>query len=77
MNYFRFWLFNLSGAVCWVGLFLFAGYWFGNRPFIKRNFSLVILGIIVVSVLPLIYEWYKARKEARAEKADLPSEASL
>ena len=74
MNYFRFWFFNLSGAVCWVGLFLFGGYVFGNWPPIKRNFSLVIVGIIFVSVLPLIYEWYKARKVADSEKSEVPSE---
>lgn len=74
MNYYRFWLFNLGGAICWVGLFLIGGYVFGNMPIVKRNFSLVILGIIVVSVLPLIYEWYKARKDARPEKLDVSSD---
>jgi len=74
MHYLRFWFFNLSGAVCWVGVFLIAGYWFGNWPIIKENFSLVILGIIFVSVLPLIYEWYKARKDVRSGKPEVPSE---
>lgn len=74
MNYFRFWLFNVSGAICWVGLFLPGGYVFGNMPVIKRNFSLVILGIIVVSLLPLIYEWLKARKGTRPEEPEVPSE---
>jgi membrane-associated protein len=69
MNYSRFWLFNISGAICWVGLFLLGGYFFGNVPVVKRNFSLVILGIIVVSVLPVVFEWYKAVKESR-EQAD-------
>jgi len=75
MNYFRFWLFNFSGAVCWVGLFLVGGFLFGNMPVIKRNFSLVILGIIVVSVLPLIYEWYKARKESLGKPGDETTKA--
>lgn len=65
MNKSRFWMFNVTGAICWVGLFLTAGFFFGNMPIIKRNFSLVILGIIIVSALPVVYEWYKARKEAR------------
>ena len=65
MDKMRFWMFNVTGALCWVGLFLTAGFFFGNMPIIKRNFSLVILGIIIVSALPVVYEWYKARKEAR------------
>lgn len=65
MNYSRFWMFNLTGALTWVGLFLFGGYWFGNLPVIKRNFSLVIFGIIFVSVLPIAVEWIKARREQR------------
>jgi len=71
MNRMRFWMFNVSGAICWVGLFLTAGFYFGNMPVIKRNFSLVILGIIVVSVLPVIYEWYKARKEAARKEPEV------
>lgn len=63
MNTLRFWMFNVSGAVCWVGLFLVGGYMFGNVPVVKRNFHLVILGIIGVSVLPVIFEWYRARRE--------------
>ncbi len=68
----RFWMFNISGAICWVGLFLTAGYFFGNMPAVKKNFSVVILGIIVVSVLPVIYEWYKARKESAATPSESP-----
>ncbi len=69
MDKLRFWMFNVSGAICWVGLFLTAGFFFGNMPIIKRNFSLVILGIIIVSALPVLFEWMKARKEALAEKS--------
>ncbi len=64
MNTFRFWTWNVSGAIVWVGLFLFAGYSFGNVPVIKRNFTLVIFGIIGVSILPIIIEWYRARRSA-------------
>lgn len=71
MNRMRFWMFNVSGAICWVGLFLTAGFYFGNMPVIKRNFSLVILGIIIVSVLPVLYEWYEAGKEAATEKSEV------
>ncbi|MBL8818330.1 MAG: DedA family protein [Planctomyces sp.] len=64
MNHMRFWMFNISGGICWVVMFLLAGYWFGNLPIVKRYFHLVIVGIVVVSVIPVVIEWYKARKEA-------------
>jgi membrane-associated protein len=64
MSYRRFFLYNVAGAVVWVGLFLAAGYLFGNLPFVKRNFSKVILAIIVVSVLPIVWEWWKHRRES-------------
>ena len=57
-------------AICWVGIFLTAGYFFGGWKPIKENFSLVTLGIIVVSVLPVIYEWYKAKQEAAQQKPE-------
>lgn len=62
MNLLRFWLFNISGGICWVVGFLFAGYYFGNIPAVKRNFEFVILGIVVVSLLPVAVEWYRSRK---------------
>jgi membrane-associated protein len=61
MNLLRFWFFNISGGICWVVGFLLAGYFFGNIPAVKRNFEFVILGIIVVSLLPVIIEWYRSR----------------
>lgn len=54
MNYSKFISYNLFGGVIWVGLFTFAGYFFGNVPFVKHNFSLVILVIIVLSLLPML-----------------------
>lgn len=62
MNYSRFGLFNVSGAILWVVLFCAAGYWFGNIPVVRKNFTLVILAIIVVSVLPAVIEALRARK---------------
>ena len=56
MRYRRFFLFNLIGAVLWVGLLLPVGYAFGNLPVIKRNFSIVIFAIIGISVLPAVIE---------------------
>ena len=62
MNYRRFMFFNVIGAALWVGLILPAGWFFGNIPIVKSNFELVVIGIIVVSVLPMVYEIWKARR---------------
>ena len=69
MQYRRFALFNVTGGIAWVVLFVAAGNLFGNAPFVKDNFHYVILGIIVVSVLPAVFEWWRARREARQESA--------
>lgn len=66
MDYGRFAFYNVVGGVVWVALFLMAGYWFGSIPVIKDNFHWVILAILVVSVLPIAYEWWKARSERKA-----------
>jgi len=65
MNYAKFFLYNVTGAVVWVGLFLGAGYFFGALPFVQKNMKVVILGIIIVSVLPIAWEFFKARSESR------------
>lgn len=64
MTYARFAAFNVIGALVWISSFLTLGYFFGNLPQVKKNFTLVILGIIVVSCIPIAVEWWKARKEA-------------
>ena len=69
MNYARFWMFNVSGAIVWVGLFLFAGYKFGQYPFVKKNFSLVMLVIIFLSILPIAFEWWRDRRETKTAEA--------
>ena len=66
MNFGRFWLFNIVGGAVWVSLFLVAGFWFGNIELVKNNFIFVTLGIIAVSVIPIAYEWMKAKKAQRA-----------
>ncbi|MEW6239244.1 MAG: DedA family protein [Chloroflexota bacterium] len=70
MSYGFFFRWNVIGGITWVALFTFAGYFFGNIPFIKRNFEFVIIAIILVSVLPMVYEWLKARREGRRAKAE-------
>jgi membrane-associated protein len=61
MSYPAFAFYNMSGAVLWVGLCLGAGYVFGNVPVVKENFSLVALGIVAVSLLPMVIEYVKYR----------------
>jgi membrane-associated protein len=56
MDYWRFLLFNVAGALLWVASLTYAGYFFGNLPVVKNNLSLVILGIIVLSISPGIVE---------------------
>ena len=65
MPYRRFLSFNVGGAVLWVGLLAYAGYLFGNLPVIRNNLTLVILGIIFVSLLPGIAEFLRARRAPR------------
>lgn len=62
MSYRNFISFNVIGGIVWVSLFLLSGFYFGNLPQVKHNFSLVIMGIILVSVLPMIVEVIKSKK---------------
>jgi membrane-associated protein len=62
MTYRRYFAFDFLGAVLWVFSLTLAGYWFGNLPVVKNNLSLVIVGIIVVSVLPVAIGWLKERR---------------
>ena len=63
MNYFRFLLYNIVGGLVWVTLFVFGGYFFGNIPFVKNNFTVVLLIIIFVSFLPGVWEYWKAKRK--------------
>lgn len=70
MSYGYFITYNFVGGITWVALFTFAGYFFGNIPFVRHNFEFVIVAIILVSVLPMFFEWFKARRQARLEKQE-------
>jgi membrane-associated protein len=59
MNYTRFIIYNVTGAIVWVAGFIYVGYFFGNLPWVKDNFSLVIMGIIIVSVIPIVVEYVR------------------
>jgi membrane-associated protein len=62
MTYTSFAFFNVTGAVAWVALCVGAGYVFGNVPIVKDNFTLVALGIVAVSLLPMVIEYLRHRK---------------
>lgn len=62
MHYGSFISYNLIGGLLWVSLFLGTGYFFGNIPFVKENFELVAVGIILVSVVPIVMEAVKAKR---------------
>ncbi len=66
MSYPRFLTYNVVGAVLWVGLFVLGGYFFGNIPTVRDNFTLVILAIIALSVLPIVVEAVRARRSRPA-----------
>jgi membrane-associated protein len=65
MTYGYFATYNIVGGAVWVTLFTLLGYFFGNLSFVKQNFELVIVAIILISVVPMFVEWWKARREAQ------------
>jgi membrane-associated protein len=66
MSYPKFLTYNVVGAVLWVGLFVLGGYFFGNIPTVRENFTLAILAIIALSVLPIVFEALRARRSRPA-----------
>ena len=55
-------LYNVAGALAWVGICVGAGYLFGNVPIVKENFSMVAIGIVIVSILPMVVEYLRYRR---------------
>ena len=62
MTYGKFITFNVIGALMWVPLFTLMGYFFGNLPFVQENFEYVVIAIIIISVLPAVFEFLKERR---------------
>ena len=65
MSYWKFIVYNIIGGIAWIGTFVFGGYYFGNLQAVKRNFTLVILAIIFVSILPGIIEFIRHRMKKK------------
>jgi membrane-associated protein len=70
MTYWRFITYNIVGGIGWVAICLFAGYLFGNIPIVKENFSIVILAIVFISVLPGVIEFGRHRIRFRKAAAE-------
>jgi len=66
MSYPHFLFYNVMGALLWVGLFIFGGFYFGNLMVVKDNFFLVVLGIIFISLLPGFYEFFSQKRKKSA-----------
>ncbi|MDP2752172.1 MAG: DedA family protein [Rhodocyclaceae bacterium] len=62
MTYPRYFMFDLAGAFLWVFSLTLAGYWFGNLPVVRGNLSFVILGIVALSILPMVIAWWRQRR---------------
>jgi len=60
-------MYNVAGGVAWVGTLCYAGYFFGNIPWIRGNLTAIIVGIVIVSLLPLAYAFLKSRMRGRSE----------
>jgi membrane-associated protein len=68
MSYGFFFRWNVIGGLAWVATFTLLGYFFGNIPFVQKNFELVIIAIVVISVIPAVVETVKARNESKKSK---------
>ena len=75
MSYPKFLLYNIVGGIAWVLSFVYAGFYFGNIPIVKRNFTLVILAIIILSMLPGVIEYLRHRAENKRNQEAKKQEA--
>lgn len=77
MTYWHFAAYNVIGAVLWVASLMSLGYAFGQTALVKNNFELVIVGIIVISVLPAVFEFVRARMKAKKQAAAMEAPATV
>lgn len=69
MSYWKFITYNVVGGIGWVMLFVFGGYFFGNIPVVRKNFSFVIIAIVIISTIPLVLEFFRHRRQARQHRS--------
>ncbi|MEW6654468.1 MAG: VTT domain-containing protein, partial [Bacteroidota bacterium] len=72
MTYGKFISYNVIGGIVWVALFVYGGFFFGNLPFVKENYSIVIIAIILISILPGIVEYLRHKKANSSLKGIKP-----
>ncbi len=70
MTYSKFILYNIAGGIAWICTFLLGGYYFGNIPAVKNNFTIVIVVIVIISVLPGFIEYWRQRRITGLQKSD-------
>jgi len=68
MSYRKFLSYNIIGGVLWISSLVYAGYLFGNIPWVKKNLSLIVIGIVVVSLIPAVTTFFSERRAARAKE---------
>jgi membrane-associated protein len=69
MNFFRFWMFNIIGGIAWVLICIGAGYALGGIEFVKKRFEIIIVLIVLISILPIVIEYLKHKREVKAKAA--------
>lgn len=69
MSYRRFLLFNAIGGISWATTFYLIGYWFGNMPFVQSHFSLIVIAIIVISLIPAVVAFFKSKFQSKSSSA--------
>jgi membrane-associated protein len=69
MTYWKFISYNIIGGIGWVAIFVFGGYFFGNIPFVKQHFTIIIAAIIIISILPGVIEFLRIRRENKKTAA--------
>lgn len=77
MNFFRFWVFNIVGAVAWVLICVGAGYLLGKNEFVKKRFEVIIIAIIFISILPMVIEFIRARQAAKRGQSAVVEAATI
>lgn len=76
MNFFRFWMFNIIGGIAWVLICILGGVFFGQFEFVQKHFEMVILAIIFISILPMVIEFWRAKRVAKSGKGSSVVEAT-